>query len=115
MADEAGLERKDDLRRRFAKTFVFRLIYRGDPGLQVTSQSTATRVGWKEVGAGGGQVVVSTCCNTTVLGAYRRTNTHKGVHEYVDGRKRRYMSIGPDKVIPMGVFRGGQNHPIQGL
>ena len=29
---------KDDLRRRFAKTFVFRLIYRGDPGLQVTSQ-----------------------------------------------------------------------------
>ena len=50
-------------------------------------------------------MVVSTCCNTTVLGAYRRTNTHKGVHEYVDGAKRRYMSIGPDKVIPTGVFR----------
>ena len=30
------------------------------------------------------------------------------------GRKRRYMSIGPDRKIPSGVFREGANHPIQG-
>jgi DNA polymerase I-like protein with 3'-5' exonuclease and polymerase domains len=106
---------KDDLRRRFAKVFCFRLIYRGDP------RFAGDIPGARTLGLDGTKLKQA---------ADRWLQPHHAIRAYWarqdeqirkygftqtwTGRKRRYMSIGPDRVIPAGVFREGANHPIQG-
>ena len=106
---------KDDLRRRFAKTFVFRLIYRGDP------RFAGDIPGARQLGLDGKKLVQAAdrwlLAHAAIRPYWARIDEQirtKGFTSTWTGRKRRYMSIGPDKVIPMGVFREGANHPIQG-
>ena len=95
MADEAGLGGKDDLRRRFAKTFVFPVDFIEVliPGLQVTSQEHGNW-GWMErslVRAADGWLLAH-ACNTTITERVSTNKYAKGVHEYVDGAQRRYIA-----------------------
>lgn len=106
---------KDDLRRRFAKVFVFRLIYRGDP------RFSGDIPGAKQLGLDGKKLVEAAdrwlLPHSAIRAYWARIDEQirtKGFTQTWTGRKRRYMSIGPDKVIPTGVFREGANHPIQG-
>ncbi len=106
---------KDDLRRRFAKVFVFRLIYRGDP------RFAGDIPGAKQLGLDGKKLVQAAdrwlLPHSAIRAYWARIDEQirtKGFTQTWTGRKRRYMSIGPDKVIPTGVFREGANHPIQG-
>ena len=106
---------KDDLRRRFAKVFCFRLIYRGDP------RFAGDIPGAKQLGLNGPKLVKAADAWLLPHHAIRKywarideqIRTY-GFTQTWTGRKRRYMSIGPNRVVPAGVFREGANHPIQG-
>ena len=106
---------KDDLRRRFAKTFVFRLIYRGDP------RFAGDIPGARQLGLDGKKLVQAAdrwlAAHPAIRLYWARQDEQirtQGFTQTWTGRKRRYMSIGPDRRIPQGVFREGANHPIQG-
>ena len=106
---------KDDLRRRFAKVFVFRLFYRGDP------RFAGDIPGARALGLDGNKLKQAA---DRWLSAHPRIRLYwakideqvrrYGFTQTWTGRKRRYMSIGPDRVIPNSVFREAVNHPIQG-
>lgn len=106
---------KDDDRRVFCKRFVYRLIYRGDP------KYAGDIPGAKTLGLDGPRLVEAS--NNWLLphGAIREywnridaQVKRVGYTETWTGRKRRYMSIGPDRIIPSGVFREAANFPMQG-
>jgi len=106
---------KDDLRRRFAKVFVFRLIYRGDP------RFAGDIPGARALGLDGKKLQRAADAwlsrHPAVRAYWARIDEQIRIYGFTQtwtGRKRRYTSIGPDKVIPSGVFREGANHPIQG-
>lgn len=106
---------KDDLRRRFAKVFVFRLIYRGDP------RFAGDIPGARTLGLNGQKLVQAAerwlLPHHAIRAYWARTDEQikqYGFTQTWTGRKRKYMSIGPDRTVPSGVFREGANHPIQG-
>lgn len=106
---------KDDLRRRFAKVFCFRLLYRGDP------RFAGDIPGARQLGLDGKKLqraadawLVPHHAIRTYWARIDEQIKRYGFTQTWTGRKRRYTSIGPDKVIPLGVFREGANHPIQG-
>lgn len=107
--DSLGWEGKDDKRRRFAKVFVYRLHYRGDP-------RTATDIpGAKGLGLNGPGLV---------QGSVRYLGKHPAIKRYWDycdrlaqttrlsrtflGRRR--VLLGDGK----GLLREASNHPMQG-
>lgn len=106
---------KDDLRRRFAKVFCFRLIYRGDP------RFAGDIPGARQLGLDGKKLQRAADAwlvpHHAIRTYWARIDEQIKLYGFTQtwtGRKRRYTSIGPDRVIPSGVFREGANHPIQG-
>ena len=105
----------DDLRRRFNKTFIFRLIYRGDP------RFSGDIPGARQLGLDGKKLVEAADRWLIPHSAIRKywadtdelVRTQGFTRTWI-GRMRKYMSIGPERVIPASVYREASNQRIQG-
>jgi DNA polymerase I-like protein with 3'-5' exonuclease and polymerase domains len=110
---------KEDIRRRFGKMFVFRLIYRGDP------KHAGDIPGAKQLGltasklqqAANNWLLAHPAIRTYWARVEEQVRAHLWTKTWT-GRKRRYQGISPEalmkRVVPASVMREACNHPIQG-
>lgn len=113
--ESVGWLGKDDARRAFSKRFVYRILYRGNPA------HAGDIPGAKALGLDGRKLADASrawlAAHAAIPLDWARADEFIRTHGYTRtwaGRKRRTLSVGPDRKITEAICRELCNHRMQG-